>query len=202
MLMVSRMSSSVFGKSGRWALVVVMTLGACADTTAPQRGMALTQGPTRLEERVYRLASGDKLKVSVYGEQDLSGQFEVNAQGNLPMPLIGEIAAKGKSANELRDQIAQRLSDGYLRNPKVSVEVQTYRPFYVHGEVRNSGEFQFKQGLRIRDAVAMAGGYSYRANQGVALLSREGDSNEIQVPLPSDIAVLPGDNIRIPERYF
>jgi polysaccharide export outer membrane protein len=206
MLTVSRMRSFRIefgvGRAVSAAALTAAVLGACADTTLPQKSVTLTDAPARLETRVYRLGIGDKLKVSVFGEQDLSGQFEVNALGNVPMPLIGEIPAKGRSANDIRDQIAQRLSDGYLRNPKVNVEVQTYRPIYVHGEVRNSGEFQFKQGLRVRDAVAMAGGYSYRANQGYALITREGEPDEMRVALPSDMVVLPGDNIRIPERYF
>ena len=86
-------------------------------------------------------------------------------------------------------------------NPEVAVDVFDYRPIYVHGEVKNGGEFQYKSGLRLRDAVAMAGGYTYRAEQSYVLLGRD-DQKELQVTMPGDAPVLPGDNIRIPERFF
>ncbi|HRD76949.1 MAG TPA: polysaccharide biosynthesis/export family protein [Hyphomicrobiaceae bacterium] len=154
------------------------------------------------EPRLYRLGVGDKVKLTVFGEGDLSGTFEVNGAGQLPVPLVGDISARDKTIGELRDAIAARLAKGYLKNPKVSIEILSYRPIYVHGEVRSGGEFAFKNGLRIRDAVAMAGGYSYRANQTFVLVSRSGGAEEFRIDLPSDLAVMPGDNIRIPERFF
>lgn len=152
-------------------------------------------------QRVYRLGIGDKLKVSVFGEDNLSGQFEVNALGQVSLPLIGESPAKGLALHEFRDQIARRLSDGYLKNPKVNVEMLNYRPIYVHGEVKNGGEFQYKNGLSLRDAVAIAGGYTYRADQSYLYIGREGEP-DAAVRMPADVPVLPGDNIRIPERFF
>ncbi len=153
------------------------------------------------KDSVYRLGVGDKFKLTVFGEDNLSGQFEVNAVGQASLPLIGELPAKGLSQQEFRDQIARKLSDGYLKNPKVTVEMLTYRPIYVHGEVKNGGEFPYKTGLSLRDVVAIAGGYTYRANQDVVYMSRAG-KNEVAVQLPADIPVLPGDNIQIPERFF
>ena len=97
--------------------------------------------------------------------------------------------------------IAQRLANGYLKNPKVSVEVLNFRPIYVHGEVKSGGEFAFKTGLKLRDAIAMAGGYTYRANQNYVYVSREGEQ-EVKVPMQNSMPVLPGDNVRIPERFF
>jgi protein involved in polysaccharide export with SLBB domain len=151
--------------------------------------------------RVYRLGIGDKLKVSVFGEDNLSGQFEVNALGQISMPLIGEMPAKGLAITEFRDAIGRKLSEGYLKNPKVNVEMLNYRPIYVQGEVKNSGEFAFKNGLSLRDVIAMAGGYTYRANQSYLYIGREGDP-EVAVQMPTGVPVLPGDNIRIPERFF
>ncbi len=150
---------------------------------------------------VYRLGVGDKFKLTVFGEENLSGQFEVNAVGQVSIPLIGEMPAKGLSQQQFRDQIARKLSDGYLKNPKVSVEMLTYRPIYVHGEVKSGGEFSYKNGLNLRDVVAMAGGYTYRADQAVIYIARVG-KDDVAVKLPTDIQVLPGDNIRIPERFF
>lgn len=153
------------------------------------------------QSRVYRLGVGDKLKVSVFGEENLSGQFEVNAVGQISMPLIGEIQAKGLALHELRASIATRLADGYLKNPKVTVEMTNYRPIFVHGEVKNGGEFPYKAGLSLRDAVAMAGGYTYRADESFLYIGRDGE-RDISVRTPSNMKVLPGDNIRIPERFF
>ena len=103
---------------------------------------------------------------------------------------------------QLRDAIVTRLRVGYLKDPKVSVEILTYRPFYIHGEVRTGGEFPYKNGVTIRDAIAIAGGYTYRAKHDYVLLIREGTAQELRVPLPSAAQVMPGDNIRVPERFF
>ena len=150
----------------------------------------------------YRLGIGDKLKISVFGEPDLSGQFEVNALGNVPVPLVGEVSAKDQTLDEFRAALAQRFAGGYLKSPKIGIEIVNYRPIYVQGEVKTGGEFQFRTGITIRDAIAMAGGYSYRANQSYVLIMRQGEPNEVRVPLPSKEPVLPGDNIRVAERMF
>jgi len=199
--MVSRSSQVFMRVPIAIAMVAAALLSACADgSDAPILDVSRTGGPGL--SRIYRLGIGDKLKVSVYGEQDLSGAFEVNASGNVPMPLIGEIPAKGRPITEFRDAVARKLAEGYLKSPKVSVEVLNYRPIYVHGEVRTGGELAFKTGLKLRDAIAAAGGYTYRANQSYVLLIREGQPGESRVLLPSDLDVLPGDNIQVPERFF
>ncbi|MGQ0457104.1 MAG: polysaccharide biosynthesis/export family protein [Hyphomicrobium sp.] len=150
---------------------------------------------------MYRLGVGDKFKITVFGEDNLSGQFEVNAIGQVSLPLIGEQQAKGLTLDEFRNRITRQLSDGYLKNPKVTLEMLNYRPIYVHGEVKNGGEFQYKNGLSLRDAVAMAGGYTYRADQAFLYIGRDGEA-DVAVKMPTDVPVLPGDNIRIPERFF
>ena len=186
------------------ALLAAGLASACSSgtgTTAPS--FATTERTReRVAERVYRLGQGDKLKVVVFGEDNLSGQFEVNPQGNLGLPLVGEVKARGLTLLELRDEVTRKLSrEGILRNPRVTVDVLNYRPIYVHGEVKTGGEFQYKSGLRLRDAIAMAGGYTYRADQSYILLGRD-DGKENEVSLPGDSLVLPGDNIRVPERFF
>ncbi|PPD29903.1 MAG: polysaccharide biosynthesis protein [Hyphomicrobium sp.] len=183
------------------ACSVAVLATACADPgiyTSPN--YATKDGEPRLN-RTFRLGVGDKLKITVFGEENLSSQVEINASGQVALPLIGEVPATGKTLSELRDTIARRLAEGYLKNPKVNVEVLNFRPIYIHGEVRSGGEFAFKNGLSFRDAIAIAGGYTYRAQQGYLLLVREG-GQEQRLPLPSDLPVLPGDNIRIPERFF
>ena len=182
-------------------LVVLAALGACSD--------GVTMGPGLDEQKVgigelesYRLGIGDKVRVAVFGEADLSGTFEINATGRISLPLVGEIEASGVDAAGLRQRVTARLSDGFLKSPKVSVEVVGYRPIYVLGEVRNSGEFPFKVGLRLRDVIALAGGYTYRAVTTSIVLRRQGESDGRTIPMDGSIPVLPGDNLLVDERFF
>lgn len=198
------MSSLRIGTSSLARLLLAGWLIAGCSAQGGEAPVAATAalGAQTEQSRIYRVGIGDKIKVTVFGETDLSGQFEISASGALAMPLVGEIPAKGASVSELRDAIVARLKTGFLRDPKVGVEIVTYRPFYVHGEVRGGGEYAYKNGVTIRDAIAIAGGYTYRANHGYVLLIREGSAQEVRVALPSTLAVMPGDNIRVPERFF
>lgn len=181
------------------ALLAAVLLAGCAEEgMAPPPGF--TDGPQGLG-RVYHLGIGDKLKISVFGEENLSGPAEVNAFGNVSVPLVGDVPAKGLSLAEFRNAVTKKLAEGYLKNPKVNVEITNYRPIYVHGEVKSGGEFAYKTGLKVRDAIATAGGYTYRANEGYIIVVREGEQ-PVKLAMPNDYDVLPGDNIRIPERFF
>ena len=182
------------------ALCAALLIGACSDRAGTALPPSFASGPQALE-RTYRLGIGDKLKITVFGEENLSGATEVNAMGQVALPLAGEIPAKGLPVGQFRDAVVRRLQDGYLKNPKVTVEITSYRAIYVHGEVKSGGEFAYKTGLTIRDAIAVAGGYTYRADQGHVLITREGEQIA-NVLLPSDVPVLPGDNLQIPERFF
>lgn len=174
-------------------------LAACAGPQVAPPSFATGEA---LQNRVYRLGPGDKIKVTVFGEDNLSGTFEVGPQGNVGLPLVGEVRARGLALPEFRDAVAQKLArEGILKHPKVTADVINYRAIYVHGEVKTGGEFQYKSGLRLRDAIAIAGGYTYRADQSYVLLGRD-DQKEVEVALPGDAPVLPGDNIRVPERFF
>lgn len=117
------------------------------------------------------------------------------------MPLIGPVKANGQTVDGFTRAVKDRLSAGYLKNPKLNVEVLNYRAIFVHGEVRSGGQFTFKNGLRIRDAIAIAGGYTYRADQNYVLITRDNQPT-VRLPLPSNVSILPGDNIRVPERFF
>lgn len=180
-----------------WAALLAAACTSAPPTAPADFGATPRQGLGNS----YRLGIGDKLKIVVFGEENLSGPVEVDAQGAVTLPLAGEVAAKGLTINELRDAIARKLSDGFLKNPRITIDMVSYRPIYLHGEVKNGGEFPFRSGLRIRDAIAMAGGYTYRADQSQAVIVREGAS-AVTVPLPNEHAVMPGDNIQIPERFF
>ena len=111
----------------------------------------------------YKLGSGDKIRVTVFGHEDLSGEFEVDGSGNVSLPLIRNIKAEGSTPRELEQVVADRLSPDYLVNPRVSVEVLNYRPFYIYGEVTKPGSFPYVNGMTVINAVAMAGGFTYRA---------------------------------------
>ncbi|MEQ1614987.1 MAG: polysaccharide biosynthesis/export family protein [Hyphomicrobiaceae bacterium] len=192
-----RLSSAFVAASMAAALA-----GACADTVSAPIDLQPNKAGAVELSRVYRLGVGDKIKLTIFGEPDMSGTYEVNAVGNVPVSLVGEVPAKGRGISEFRDAVRQKLSQGYLNNPKVSVEVVNFRPIYIHGEVRSGGEFPYKNGLKLRDAVALAGGFTYRANETHVILVREGSPAQVKVALPADVDVLPGDNIRVPERFF
>lgn len=185
-------------------LLLSWVVAGCAGQTSVDGSARLQPSNAGLgaTAQAFRVGSGDKIKVTVFGEPDLSGGFDVTAQGTIAMPLIGDVPARGLTIDELRVALTRRLSEGYLKSPKVTVEVMNYRPLYVHGEVRSGGEFQFKHGLKLRDAIAMAGGYTYRANTSYLLITRSGSPMEMRVDMPSDAVALPGDNIRVPERFF
>lgn len=179
---------------------VAVLVGGCADSSAvPAPSFATAEAQSLAH--TYRLKVGDKLRVAVFGEENLSGETEVNTLGRVDIPLIGDVEAKGKTLGEFRRELIGRLSNGYLKNPRVTVEVLNYRPIYIHGEVKSGGEFPFRTGVRMRDAIATAGGYTYRANTSYILLERNGHP-PYRVSMPTEMPVLPGDNIRVPERYF
>ncbi|MBU2581875.1 MAG: polysaccharide export protein [Alphaproteobacteria bacterium] len=182
------------------AFLAVVTLAACSQgPDLPPPSFATSTGPGL--ENAYRLQIGDKLKLTVFGEDNLSGDLEVNGRGELPLPLIGEIPAKGRTVKEVQSAIAARLADGYIKSPRVNLEIRNYRPIYVHGEVKSGGQFQFSNSLSFTDAIAMAGGYTYRAQQDYVILSRAG-TPPVRIEMSTSMPILPGDNIRVPERFF
>jgi polysaccharide biosynthesis/export protein len=199
--MVQRSLLDAFVRLLGAAIAAAALVAGCADPGLMSGPQFATHGGKVSSQRIYHLGVGDKLKVAVFGEENLSGQFEVNALGQISMPLIGEMPAKGLAIHEFRQNIARKLSEGYLKNPKVNVEMTNYRPIFVQGEVKNAGQFEFKNGLSLRDAIAMAGGYTYRAQQNYLYIGREGEP-DVAVKTPADLPILPGDNIRVPERFF
>lgn len=151
----------------------------------------------------YLMSPGDKLKVTVFNEPDLTGEFQISHSGEIAFPLIGTIAAAGLTVGEFQNQLIRRLRNGYVRNARVSIEIASYRPFNVFGEVRNAGQYPFRPGLTVQDAIAMAGGFTYRANSRTAYLRRANANAEMTMQLDGPrVPVLPGDDIRIAERYF
>jgi polysaccharide export outer membrane protein len=153
-----------------------------------------------LDARVYRLGVGDMLRVTVFNEPELSGEFEVGSTGNVNFPLIGEVPAEGRSIADLEDAAEEKFLNGYLKAPNVSIEVLNYRPFYILGEVNAPGSYPYVSGMTILNAIALAGGFTYRASEDEVLLKRPGGEGEISVPV--DTLVLPGDVVTVEERFF
>ena len=152
---------------------------------------------------VYRLDSGDKVRVTVYGEQSVSGEYSIGSEGDIAFPLIGTVTAKQRTIDELRLAIVEKLSSGYLLDPQVSVEVLNYRPYYILGEVNRPGQYPYVNALSVDQAIATAGGYTYRARKSKVFIRHAG-GGEVEVKLEKGRPtwILPGDTIRIGERYF
>ncbi len=150
----------------------------------------------------YILGPGDKLRVTVFGQKDLSGEFSVNGKGVIALPLIGEVASSDVTVDELSQRIASKLKPDYLVNPRISVEVLNFRPFFIIGEVKNPGSYPYQHGMTVVNAIALAGGYTYRAREGRVLIKRAKDDIRSERRANEGTYVLPGDVIRVPERFF
>ena len=181
-------------------------LAACASAAmAAAPAETTAAGPTTgrsagLDD--YRLDSGDALKITVYNEPTLSGPFMVDGQGDISMPLIGEVTAKNLTVRELQRAIEAKLRDGFVREPQVSAVVVNYRPYYILGEINQPGEFPYISGLTVMNAIASAGDFTYRADKRRIFIKRVGNPNEEEIELTPSTPVRPGDTIRIRERLF
>jgi len=178
--------------------------GLAACTTAPEMAPVpidpVTGQPVKLEEQPYRLGPNDKVKITVFRHEDLSGEFTLDGNGFLSLPLIGEVRAAGLTARELEDELERRYGDGYLVDPKISIEILNYRPFTILGEVKEPGQYPYEPGMTVIDAVAKAGGFTFRARQNRIYLRRGPQAPEVVVP--ANTPVQPGDIITVPERFF
>jgi protein involved in polysaccharide export with SLBB domain len=176
-----------------------VTAAAPTTTATPDTNAAHVAPGTAIE---LRLSGGDKVRVTVYGEDKISGEYQIDSAGLLSIPLAGSIQGAGLTKVELEQALTQKLKSEYLRNPKVTVEVISYRPFYVLGEVKSPGEYQFRSGLNVLSAIAIAGGATYRANNSTVMIQRFGSTELKEFPQSPTVLVLPGDVVRVPERFF
>ncbi|MCG8441418.1 MAG: polysaccharide export protein [Caulobacterales bacterium] len=191
---------------GSWQAVVgaasLLLVAACGGgTVGSVRDADLALTPERLNAE-YRLGAGDAVRIIVFDEPDLSGEFVVGGGGSVSLPLIGEVPVGGKTLREFETAVAQGYSEGYLRDPRVSAEILNYRPFYILGEVNQPGEYPYTDGLTVLNAVATANGFTYRANLRRVFIKRADEPGEVAYSLTTETKVLPGDTIRIAERYF
>jgi polysaccharide export outer membrane protein len=149
------------------------------------------------------LQPGDVLKVTIYGEEALSGSYTISPAGELAMPLIGAIRAAGRTRTELEREITRRYTSGkFLQEPKVTVDVASYLPIYVLGEALRPGAYPYTSGLNVLTAITVAGGFTYRASRTSVLVQHAGETVWQEYPLSASVTIAPGDLIRIPERYF
>lgn len=180
-------------------VALAVTLAALGGCSAPRYNAEVLRTPINAP---YQLASGDRLRVIVFGQDSLSNSFSVDGAGNISLPLIGLVHAQGLTTAELSRAIEARLRQGFLREPSVSVEVEAYRPFFVLGEVTVAGQYPFVNGMTVQNAIAVAGGFTPRGAQDSVDLTRVVDGRPITASVPLTFAVRPGDTIQVRERFF
>lgn len=151
----------------------------------------------------YRLGRGDKVRVRVFGTDQMGGEFQIDLTGSIDPPLVGVVRAEGLTPAELKAKLVERLRSGrIIDDPQVSVDLVAASPFYVLGEVEKSGEYPYQPGLNVVSAIATAGGFRYRADQHKVMVRRRGQTAEVALPTFSAAPVYPGDIVRVPGRFF
>ncbi len=185
-----------------WGLVATVTLlSACTG------GVSLpgNQAPATIANPAesYQLEPGNRIRVTVFNQQNLSGDFQLDPGGSITLPLIGSVLATGVTARGFAQRLEERMKrDGYLLDPRVTVDVLTFTPFYGMGEVRGPGEFPYSMGMTVLSAIARAGGYDYRGRQGDVILVRSVNGQQQEYRANERTPILPGDIIRVLERNF
>jgi polysaccharide export outer membrane protein len=154
------------------------------------------------ESQPYTLDSGDRLRIAVFGQEGLTNSYVVDAGGFVNLSLIGPVPARGATPVQLSQTIAEKLRQGYVREPHVSVEVEAYRPFFILGEVTAPGQYPYVANMTAETAIAIAGGYSPRAEKKSMQLTRVINGQSVRSKVPPYFLLRPGDTITVPERWF
>lgn len=182
-----------------WRVLIVIciagVLGACANGARNSNYVVATKGP-------YALDTGDVLRVTVYGDEELSDLYRVDDRGMIAFPLVGPIMARGGTTQQASGKIAAALANGYMRSPNVAVEVAEYRPFFIEGEVGNSGQYPYVYGMTVRAAIATAGGFTQTANRDKAIVYRRQGRQMVKGEVNMDFPIYPGDTIVIEDRWL
>jgi len=154
------------------------------------------------DEGPYTLDSGDRLRIVVFGQDGLTNTYAVDAGGHIDMPLIGSVGARGLTTNELAARIAERLREGYIREPHVAVEIEAYRPFFILGEVTQPGQYPYVANMTVETAVAIAGGFAPRAFRRTVIVTRTVHGLPLRMTVPVGYPLHPGDTVNVQERWF
>lgn len=182
----------------RWlpilTLALTLPLAACT-STRPATYLVDTKGP-------YQLDTGDALRVTVYGDAELSSTYRIDDSGAIAFPLVGPVSVRGKTTKAAGASLAAALANGYMRNPDVAVEVAEYRPYFIQGEVGNSGQFPYVYGMTVRAAISTSGGFTDTADRNQAVVYRRKGNEMVKGSVDLDFPIAPGDTIVINERWF
>src|SRR5256885_11950127 len=174
------------------AFAVVLLVSGC---TAGSLSEAEQQSLAAAATAAPKLQPSDKIRINVYGEDRLSGEYEIDQSGQISLPLAGTIEAQGLTQAELEQALAKKFRSEYLKNPKVTVTITTLQPYYIVGEVAHPGEFPYRSGLNVLTALAIAGGPTYRASRSTVNIQRRGEATMTKYPLSASVPILPGDVI-------
>ncbi len=186
-------------------ILLFLLLSACSTQTKNIGSGQITPKSIEILEKDlddYQLDTGDIVKITVFNQENLSGKYTLNGAGRISLPLIGVINAKKITIAELKDKIVNKLKPDFLLDPLVSIQILNYRPYYIIGEVKFPQSYPYVSGMSYLNAIAIAGGYSYRAKKDYVYVIRMKDKKRREVKLSIDELVKPGDMIRVDERYF
>lgn len=186
----------------KWRIIVLAVLGAIFLIGGCSSYRPAPDAFHKAINQPYILGAGDQVRITVYDQQGLTNNYSVDQAGYIAFPLVGSIAAKGHTSKQLEAEIAQKLREGYLRNPDVSVEISQYRPIFVMGEVGASGQYSYVPGMTVQKAIAVAGGFSARALQDNVDVTREINGKVVTGRVSTSDPVVPGDTIYVRERLF
>lgn len=207
--MTSSLSNKTANGLRNFLLLVIASLTMAACSTAPyvpkaqkQALQSASQTAVSLDAAGYVLGAGDVLRVIVFGDEQLSGEFTIDASGRISLPLIQDVEASGHNVRELETIITDKLQPEYLNDPKVSVQVIEYRSVYILGEVRLPGKYQYVPNMTLLQAIAVAGGHTYRADENGAEISRQIDGTIKKFNVRIDTMIMPGDTVVIKRRWF
>lgn len=190
---------------GRLAFILAGLMGLLAASGCSPVGSRYAYqeaAPVPAVNRPYTLHTNDQLHVQVYNEQTITGDYVVDSTGYLSIPVAGRVKAAGLTVEQLERRVTAQLNGGILKDARVNIQIATYAPFYIRGEVKKPGEFAYKPGLTVADAVALAGGYTYRADENRVVVRPSGSNAELTRPTDANPPVSPGDNITVPERFL
>jgi len=205
--------------------ITALTLSGCMNTAGPVRpaqaqrdldsiaygrSYAMTAAPSAYAavpvaaayDKAYRLDAGDKLRVVVYGQDGLTNTYAIDAGGSITMPLIGAVPARGRTPAGLAADITTKLRHGYIRDPSVAVEIESYRPFFILGEVAAPGQYPYVPNMSVESAVAIAGGFSPRAQRDRVTVTHTDSSGSVRRSQPLGSSISPGDTVLVGERWF